>query len=117
MYFLPRAARPAARLLVMAALILFAGGTVAVQAQVPNPPPVEQPTLRLASKVRGQAAISALGAHLSEVAARYGKTETELRRLLIQDQDLWVDPNGVLVYECAGLLPGPRPASDGGGGG
>lgn len=48
--------------------------------------------------VRGQDAINRLGARLPEVAARLGQTAEGLRRVLLTDSTLWVDPNGMLLY-------------------
>ncbi|HSK71194.1 MAG TPA: hypothetical protein VK892_05830, partial [Pyrinomonadaceae bacterium] len=47
---------------------------------------------------RGQAAINKLADRLPAVALRYGKTPNELRRLLLEDQTLWVDDTDSLFY-------------------
>jgi PKD repeat protein len=64
--------------------------------------------------VHGQEAIQALGDQLPVVAARYNLTAEELRTLLQQNPDLWVDADGRLVYYCQfeGIPPAPIQAGD-----
>jgi PKD repeat protein len=48
--------------------------------------------------LRKQQAISKLGTRLPAVAAKHGKTASELRRLFLQDETLHVDKNDKLLY-------------------
>jgi autotransporter-associated beta strand protein len=48
----------------------------------------------------GDAAIAALGGHLPEVAAFYGKSPRQLREVFRADPGLRVDPEGQLFYAC-----------------
>ena len=52
----------------------------------------------LAERLRGEAAIEALGARLPDVAARNDTTPAALVRSLRSDNQLWVDPTGTLLY-------------------
>ena len=56
--------------------------------------------IRMAAKARGEAAIASLGNRLPEVAAFYGKSPEQLRKILRKDDSLWVDPEGQLLYAC-----------------
>ena len=62
---------------------------------------------------RGQEAINALRERLPHVASRYGKSPDKLKKLLLQDKDLWLDPAENLLYLCSfdasevETLPGP----------
>jgi PKD repeat protein len=58
------------------------------------------PTVRLPFAANGVQAIRSLGNRLPQVAAWYGKSPEEMRGLLKRDQDLWVDPQGLLLYTC-----------------
>jgi len=50
---------------------------------------------------RGQEAITALRDRLPKVASRYGKKPKKLKKLLLQDNDLWLDPGDNLLYLCS----------------
>ncbi|MEO7297304.1 MAG: autotransporter-associated beta strand repeat-containing protein [Verrucomicrobiota bacterium] len=63
------------------------------------------PDIQLPKKVRGEAAISSLGNRLGAIAARYGKTDLELKDLLRRDHSLWVDTRGRLFYICEFTVP------------
>lgn len=65
-------------------------------------------TLKLGSGgLSGAAAVSALGSNLNAVAAQYGKTGAQLRKLLLRDKTLKVATNGRLYYaEDAAQVPG-----------
>lgn len=52
----------------------------------------------LPERMRGEAAIQALGSELPEVAARNGMPADELRRRLRADDALWLDPAGALLF-------------------
>ncbi len=56
--------------------------------------------IRLAANARGEAAIATLGNRLPEVAAFYGKSPQQLRKIFQTDHSLWVDPEGQLLYAC-----------------
>jgi hypothetical protein len=56
--------------------------------------------IRLPEKVRGEAAIAALGARLPEVAAFHGKSPQQLRKIFQTDNSLWVNPEGRLCHTC-----------------
>jgi predicted alternative tryptophan synthase beta-subunit len=58
---------------------------------------------RLPQKIRGEAAIQALGDKLPAVASAYNMTDATLRGLLQKDRDLWVDTSGRLLYVCEGM--------------
>jgi PKD repeat protein len=58
------------------------------------------PTVRLPFAANGAQAVRSLGNRLPQVAAWYGKTPEEMRSLLQRDSDLWVDPQGRLLYAC-----------------
>ncbi len=47
---------------------------------------------------RGQAAINKLSARLPAVALRYGKSPSDLRKLLLQDSTLYIDDTNNLLY-------------------
>ena len=65
---------------------------------------------QLSTRLRGPAAIQALGAQLPAVAAAYQLPPATLQTLLTQHHDLWVDANGRLLYACTGLLAAPAAA-------
>ncbi len=70
--------------------------------------PAGFPEVQMPGKLRGEAAISALGNHLPEIAAFYRTTAEELRNRLLREHSLWVDEYGRLFYVCnwpAPLLP------------
>jgi len=50
---------------------------------------------------RGQEAITALEDRLPAVASRYGKSPEKLKKLLLHDKDLWLDPGENLLYLCS----------------
>ena len=56
--------------------------------------------IRLSTATRGEAAITALGNKLPEVAAHYRKTPAELRALFRDDQCLHANTEGRLFYAC-----------------
>ncbi len=56
--------------------------------------------IRLAATARGEAAITALGNKLPEVATHYRKTPEELRALLRSDHCLQANTEGRLFYAC-----------------
>ena len=56
--------------------------------------------IRLAAAARGEAAITALGGRLPEVAAYYGKSPQQLRGLFRSDHSLHADRDGRLYYAC-----------------
>jgi autotransporter-associated beta strand protein len=56
--------------------------------------------IRLAATARGEAAITALGARLPEVAAYYRKSPEKLRALFRSDHTLKADREGRLYYAC-----------------
>jgi PKD repeat protein len=67
--------------------------------------------MRLRAPVRGAGAIAALGAHFPEVAQYYGKSENELRAILLRDRTIWADIHGRLLYVCENdPLPPEAPA-------
>jgi len=97
-----------------AALCCLAASTVvAGPAAVPRAP---HPELVLPeSGASGQRAIDLLGDYLPAVAAAYGKTPEELRRLLLSDPTMRLDKRGHLYYVEEPAVPvphaGSRPAS------
>lgn len=58
------------------------------------------PTVRLPFAVNGEQAVRSLGNRLPQVAAWYGRSPEEMRGMLKRDSDLWVDPQGMLLYAC-----------------
>jgi hypothetical protein len=50
---------------------------------------------------RGQQAIDTLRERLPEVASRYGKSAKKLKKTLLHDKDLWLDPADNLLYLCS----------------
>ena len=50
---------------------------------------------------RGQEAITALQDRLPEVASRYGKSAEKLKKIFLDDNDLWLDPAENLLYLCS----------------
>jgi len=86
------------RILCLAALLaVFCHHAAARAAELPPGFPRD---IQLPAKARGEAAITALGGRLNEVAAFYRKTPAELRALLRSDKCLWVNPQGRLYYVC-----------------
>ncbi len=77
----------------LAASLLVTGGELLYEPGAPA-------GIRLPAKVRGEAAIAALGARLPEVAAFYRKSPQQLRSILRADETLWVDPAGALFFAC-----------------
>ena len=63
------------------------------------------PAIQLTGPMRGEQAIQALGARLPEVAEWYGKSTSELARLLRSDLSLWVTRSGRLMYACELEVP------------
>jgi hypothetical protein len=61
------------------------------------------------SGASGQRAIDLLGDHLPAVAAAYGKTPEELRRLLLSDRTARIDGRGYLYYVDGFEAPVPAP--------
>jgi len=99
------------RLAAAAALCCFAASAVAADpAAVPR---TAHPELALPeSGASGQRAIDLLGDHLAAVAASYGKTPEELRRLLLSDRTARIDGRGYLYYVDAPLpAPGAAPSA------
>lgn len=50
---------------------------------------------------RGQVAIESMKDRLPAVASRYGKSPEKLKKLFLQDNDLWLDPGENLLYLCS----------------
>lgn len=67
----------------------------------PGFPDVQLP----AKKMRGEAALSALGDKLPALAAHYRTTAQELRARMRKDDSLWVDSRGRLFYACDFGIP------------
>jgi autotransporter-associated beta strand protein len=61
--------------------------------------------IRLPAAAKGEAAISALGNRLPEVAASYRSTPEQLRALFRSDHCLHADPEGRLFYGCEHQAP------------
>src|SRR5262245_45997405 len=87
--------RVPSRLCAITGVLLFA--TAAALAGRPLDVPANFPNVQLQSRMRGEAAITALGAKLPAVAAFYNLSEQELRNRLQRDRDLWVDKYGRLL--------------------
>lgn len=72
--------------------------------------------IALADISSGQAAVNALGSHLADVAAWYGKSSAELVSLLLSDRTVHVDRRGRLLHIDDGVAvaqaeaPGEHPA-------
>lgn len=110
-----RPLRPFFRVLFTAFALLAGSGLAQAQGQGPTRP--ERPPFPLLnlpdSKAFGARAIEVLGNRLPEVAAFYGKTEDQLRSMLLGDRRLKVDRRGRLFYEeeLDRPLPANAPAS------
>ena len=78
-------------------VLLFALGTPARER---NPAAPGFPNVRLPSPARGSAALSALAAHLPQLAASYGKSTDELSSIFLRDHTIWTDTRGRLFYGC-----------------
>ena len=98
-------------MLVLAASACFLG--LVAQAAQPADIPADFPTVRLPAKMRGDAAISALGNKLPAVAAFYHLTAPELRSRLRTEESLWVDQYGRLFYVCVWPPPPKTPHNSG----
>src|SRR5438094_8490819 len=85
-------------------VLLLALGT---SARERNPAAPGFPNVRLPSPARGSAALSALAAHLPQLAASYGKSTDELSSIFLRDHTIWTDTRGRLFYGCEF---GPAPA-------
>lgn len=77
-----------------AAGCLLALASLGAQAQSPARP--QMPRLSLPAGLQGESALSALGSHLSAVAASHGHSAESFARLLRQDPSLRLDPGGRL---------------------
>ena len=75
-------------------IMLLAGAGYAKPTKTPGPP------FPFPGGKRGQEAITALQDRLPEVASRYGKSPEKLKKLLLHDTDLWLDPAENLLYLC-----------------
>jgi hypothetical protein len=82
--------------IVVVALVL--GGHPAAAVQPSGRP--DLPTINLPERARGPAILNALGKDFDAVAAAHGKTPAELRAIIANDNDLWVEKNGKLAYFC-----------------
>src|SRR5687767_11208346 len=91
------------RIASVAAIAASAFITSPVFAQRPNAALIERPGLTISAPARGRAALTALGARLPAVAARYGRTEADLRAAFLRDLDLAVDRDTRLLYLCDGM--------------
>ncbi|MFP5322138.1 MAG: zinc-dependent metalloprotease family protein, partial [Acidimicrobiia bacterium] len=80
------------------ALGLLAAGVGATSADASASTGRQRAEQVVSERVRGEAAIRALGTRLPEVAAANGTTAEELRGRLRADDELWVDPSGLLLY-------------------
>ena len=56
--------------------------------------------VQLPAPARGSAALSALSAHVPQLAAAYGKSTDELAGIFLRDNTLWTDTRGRLFYGC-----------------
>ena len=89
--------------LAAAAALLFAALLPALGQQAVRP---EFPAgIRLSADTRGEAAISALGNRLPEVAAHYRRTPEQLRALFRSDHSLHANTEGRLFYACESPAP------------
>lgn len=91
-----RARRIAAALGAMA--ITVAGLGAATASAAPPANGAQDPGLVLPERMRGEAAIQAMGARLPDVAGANRMSVDELRRALRTDDQLWVDPTGALLF-------------------
>lgn len=82
-----------------AAILLVASSLLAANGQNQMEPGFPA-GIRVPDKVRGEAAIAALGKRLPEVAAYYGKSPQQLREIFRADRSLRVDPAGRLLFAC-----------------
>ena len=89
--------RPSSR---TAAVFLFVIATALCGHGQGAPEPGFPAGIRLPAKARGEAAIAALGKRLPEVAAYYGKSAIQLRKVFRADDTLWIDSAGELFYAC-----------------
>lgn len=60
------------------------------------------PTVNLSKSARGAEIETALGSQLKDVAAWYGKSEADFRKLVKREKDLKIDKRGRLHYACPG---------------
>ncbi len=81
-------------LLALALIALTVLGATAAQAAAEKP----FPAVALPGKVRGEAAVQALGAKLPEVAAWYGMTSAQFAAMLRGDPHAWLDRSGRLLF-------------------
>jgi len=92
-------------LLTALALALFSHAALAQ----PTPPPAQAkpafPTLTLPARVQGQAAVSALGDRLPEVAAWYGMSVAQFTAMMRFDRTAWLDRRGRVFFEEEVRLP------------
>ncbi len=95
------------RIRLAAWLAFFSVLVFRAMAAVPDDVRVPFPTVRLAGKVQGEAAIQSLSKQLPDIAAFYHKTPEQLQQQLRRDKSLWVDPRGRLFFVCNA----PAPAS------
>lgn len=79
--------------------------TTAVQAAPLDELPSGFPSVQLAGRVRGDAALNVLGTNLPALARFYRIGEGELRKHLREDKSLWVDARGRLLYVCDWHIP------------
>lgn len=80
--------------------LLLIAASLQAQPEYPGKGKPPFPEVQIGRHVRGEEAIGALAGRLPEVAAWYGKTPSELARLLRHDRTLWVNPSGRLLYIC-----------------
>jgi len=66
-----------------------------------KPPESAGPPFSFPGSKKGQEAITALRDRLPAVASRYGKSPEKLKKLLLQDNDLWLDSAENLLYLCS----------------
>ena len=80
-------------------VVLLASSLVPAGAKNPLEPgfPAD---IHIPDNARGEAAITALGERLPEVAAFHGLTPQRLREIFRLDDTLWIDPSGQLFYAC-----------------
>jgi len=76
-------------------ILLFLGAGYAQPLKSQGPPS------RFPGGKRGQEAITAMRDRLPGVAFRYGKKPGKLKKFLLQDNDLWLDPGENLLYLCS----------------
>ena len=66
--------------------------------------------VHLPAPAKGAGAVTALGAHLPEVAKAYGLSSQQLVTLFQTQRDLGVDKEGALLFLCEGLALAPHAA-------